>query len=217
MKSLTLEKAVQHARAFEAVSKEAGMFMGAEVHEVKKGRAAAEGSSCFRCGRVGHEAESCWHVKTLCNKCHKRGHLAVICQKKSSNERADRNGQFAKRTERRTEAHRTCGQSSSSHAVQQTQQPQEQPPSCQQTLELDTGAEITTLPLHVFEKYFRGSQLRQTARRLSQYDGSPLKIIGEMSVTVGYKGQVIEDSILVVDVKSRYPLLGRDWMFKTSF
>ena len=85
------------------------------------------------------------------------------------------------------------------------------------TMELDTGAEITTLPLHVFEKYFRDSQLRPTARRLSQYDGSPLKIIGEMSVTVGHKGQVIEDSILVVDVKSRYPLLGRDWMFKIRF
>ena len=85
------------------------------------------------------------------------------------------------------------------------------------TMELDTGAEITTLPLHVYEKLFQSSQLCPTDKRLSQYDGSPLKILGEMPVTVGYKGQVMEDSVLVVDVGSRYPLLGRDWMFKVRF
>ena len=84
-------------------------------------------------------------------------------------------------------------------------------------MELDTGAEITTLPSHVFEELFRDSQLCPTDKRLSQYDGSPLKILGEMPVTVEYRGQRMEDSVLVVDVESRYPLLGRDWMFKVRF
>ena len=255
MTSLTLEMAVQHARAFEAVSREATMFNAADLHEVKRDRPNVH-APCFRCGRVGHDAEACWHVRTICNKCHKRGHLAVMCPKKAA-ERENRNWQFGKRSNRWTGANQTSGgRRSSSHAVEQTQSGREQHPQGQEqwqpppsdssgaedyevlhthkarrgklltsvlvngkqvTMELDTGAEITTLPSHVFEELFRDSQLCPTDKRLSQYDGSPLKILGEMPVTVEYKGQRMEDSVLVVDVESRYPLLGRDWMFKVRF
>ena len=63
MTSLTLEMAVQHARAIEAVSKEAGMFHTADLHEAKRDRSNVNESACFRCGRVGHDTEACWHVR----------------------------------------------------------------------------------------------------------------------------------------------------------
>ncbi|XP_043224538.1 uncharacterized protein LOC122382800 isoform X3 [Amphibalanus amphitrite] len=135
MTSLTLEKAVQHARAFEAVSKEVGVFSASGVHEIQKDRLKGPGLSCFRCGRVGHDADACWHVKTVCNKCHRRGHLAVVCPKQSKN-RENGNWQFAKRADRRTGFHRTAGErKSSSHAVEEVQEtegrrhPEQQPQS----------------------------------------------------------------------------------------
>ena len=81
-------------------------------------------------------------------------------------------------------------------------------------MELDTGAEISTMPKHVFDDKFGGESLRKSNKKLCQYDGAALKLVGEMQVEAEYKGQRFSDAILVVDVKSRYPLLGRDWMSK---
>ena len=102
------------------------MFNTADLHEVKRDRSNVNGSACFRCDRVGHDAEACWHVRTVCNKCHKRGHLAVMCPKKVP-ERENRNGQFVKRSDRWTGVNRMAGgRKSSSYAVEQTQNGREQ-------------------------------------------------------------------------------------------
>ena len=39
------------------------MFHTADLHEVKRDRSNVNESACFRCGRVGHDTEACWHVR----------------------------------------------------------------------------------------------------------------------------------------------------------
>ena len=39
--------------------------------------------SCYRCGDVGHSSDSCYHKGKKCNECGKVGHLARACRRKA--------------------------------------------------------------------------------------------------------------------------------------
>ena len=86
----------------------------------------------------------------------------------------------------------------------------------QMEMEIDTGAEITTVPEHVFLKLFSRDRLHPTKKKLSQYDGTPLAVCGEMPADVEYNGQTFTGTALVVNVRNKYPLLGRDWLFRVK-
>ena len=86
-KGLTLETALEKARAMEAVAKEAlTLHSGAssaqaaedgDTHAIRK-----EEAKCYRCGSAGHLAPGCPHKTKCCDNCNKIGHLACVCRSK---------------------------------------------------------------------------------------------------------------------------------------
>ena len=80
-------------------------------------------------------------------------------------------------------------------------------------MEVDSGAEWSTVPLSIFKKTLADvCKLKPCRVSLYQYDTSPLTIAGECQATVRINSQVISATFIVVDVQKQFPLLGRDWM-----
>lgn len=110
VKELTLKKAIDTARGFEAASRDAKLIRGGNsgvlvhhvpgvesdgqgnIHRVSQpatgpGNAATGGStrqqdrrSCFRCGNRGHLSAGCPYKNFSCHKCGKLGHLEKTCE-----------------------------------------------------------------------------------------------------------------------------------------
>ena len=85
-------------------------------------------------------------------------------------------------------------------------------------MEVDSGAERSTVPLSLFEQRLSSvCKLRPSRVSLYQYDKSPLTIAGESKTTVRINNRVISATFVVVDVQKQFPLLGRDWMALLNF
>ena len=85
-------------------------------------------------------------------------------------------------------------------------------------MEVDSGAERSTVPLSLFEQRLSGvCKLKPSRIPLYQYDKSPLTIAGESQATVRINSRVISAVFVVVDVQKQFPLLGRDWMALLNF
>ena len=81
---LTLAKAVNLAKNFEAASKSAqtlkgtpDLAIGLMKHE--KSGPLVEGKACHQCGQPSHFASRCSFRDAICHNCGKRGHLARVC------------------------------------------------------------------------------------------------------------------------------------------
>lgn len=84
-------------------------------------------------------------------------------------------------------------------------------------MEVDSGAEHSTVPLSLFEQRLAGvCKVKPSKVSLYQYDKSPLTIAGECQATVKINSRVIS-AVFVVDVQKQFPLLGRDWMALLDF
>ena len=85
-------------------------------------------------------------------------------------------------------------------------------------MEVDSGAERSTVPLSLFEQSLSGvCKLKPSRVSLYQYDKSPLTIAGECQATIRINNRVISAVFVVVDVQKQFPLLGRDWMALLNF
>ena len=84
-------------------------------------------------------------------------------------------------------------------------------------MEVDTGAEVSTMPIAMYQQHFRHVPLCPSAVRLHQYDGSMLPTKGEIEVVVSTNQQTITGKFVIVDITNdQLPLLGResDWLLK---
>ncbi len=59
-------------------------------------------------------------------------------------------------------------------------------------MELDNGADVTLISEKVWEEQLSAIPLRNTEVRLRTYTGEPLKMKGEVQVTVAHNGQVAQ-------------------------
>ena len=82
-------------------------------------------------------------------------------------------------------------------------------------MEVDTGAELSTIPFSQFKEKLGHVKLQPSTVKLCQYDGTPLSVKGEIEVTV-QKGQQTQMGafVLVENADGQLPLLGRDWLYK---
>ena len=82
-------------------------------------------------------------------------------------------------------------------------------------MEVDTGAEVSTMPIAMYQQYFRHVPLCPSTVRLHQYDGSILPTKGEIEVMVSTNQQTTTGKFVIVDITNdQLPLLGRDWLLK---
>ena len=85
-------------------------------------------------------------------------------------------------------------------------------------MEIDSGAERSTIPLSLFKQKLAGvCKLQSSTVSLQQYDKTPLIVAGECSSQITINQCVIQATFVVADVHSQLPLLGRDWMALLQF
>ena len=78
-------------------------------------------------------------------------------------------------------------------------------------MEVDSGAERSTIPLSLFKQKLSGvCKLKPSRVSMYQYDKPPLTIAGECQATVRINNHIISAVFVVVDVQEQFPLLGRD-------
>lgn len=80
----------------------------------------------------------------------------------------------------------------------------------------DTGAPCSLMCLKIFDALFDRNILRPCTLPLTGYGGDPLKILGEFTTDVSYKGQTVSGKFVVTMV-DRPTLLGRDLLRMLGF
>jgi len=155
--------------------------------------------SCYRCGNPKHVADSYSHKDKQCNKCRKTGHLARVCKSKSELAHKSCKASKSKGTHLLQAATGDEGSSDDEddylepdpglHKVGQD--------TCYKKLtislklngvcvkfEVDTGAELSTIPFVVHRTKLPNSTIHSSSVTLHQYDGTVLPTVGEIMVTV---------------------------------
>ena len=65
-------------------------------------------------------------------------------------------------------------------------------------MEVDTGAELSTIPAYIYQQRLRNIKLHPSTVRLHQYDGSTIPVKGEIKVVVSTGEQSVAGSFVIV-------------------
>ena len=231
---LSTARAVEMAQAKESASRGAKDFKGPGVtgvcHLSGQGTTGSSHTTqaCHRCGRSDHSGPECKFRQAKCHKCGKQGHIAPVCK---SGKPA---GRVQPATGRgRGGRGRRIRQVGTGHRYEETDRDEvgafalslgnidkaSKPIRVQfslsgkpVTMELDTGAAVSVMPVATFRQLFPGVTPRPLNLVLETYTGQAMKVIGESTVDVQYEDQAVQQLDLVV-VKSGGPsLLGQNWL-----
>ena len=82
---------------------------------------------------------------------------------------------------------------------------------CPLQMEIDTGAEVSIIPEKIWNTARKHVPVMESQARLSAYNGSALKVVGEACVTVRYRAQIVQRRVLIVQ-EGNHALFGRDWL-----
>ena len=78
-------------------------------------------------------------------------------------------------------------------------------------MEVDSGAERSTIPVSVFkQKLVDVCKLQSSTVSLHKYDKSPLMVAGECHAKITINHHVLQATFVVVDAQNQLPLFGRD-------
>ena len=81
--------------------------------------------------------------------------------------------------------------------------------------EVDTGAELSTIPSCLYRRWLTHIPLHPSSVVLRLYDGSVLPTKGAITTQVKQNSQSVTGSFLIVEnVDNQLPLLGRDWLYQ---
>ena len=229
MQDLTLAMAIEKARAAEAVNREILHFPAVEADTLKLYN---EQKPCHRCGQHGHTGATCRHKNTRCHVCRKLGHLSSVCWHNQQQEHAKKHLQKQKKQSTQTYTMHASTDFSSEEEEFDSNQLSIHKASRSHTdkittvltvsgikveMEVDTGAEVSTMPMAVYKQKLSHVLLCPSTVRLHQYDGTTLPTKGkiEVVVTTDHDQQSITGKFVIVDIPNdQLPLLGRDWLLK---
>ena len=228
IKDLTLTIAIDKARAAETVNREVkNLPTDAEALKI-----SGQQYSCARCGRQGHTSTTCFYRNKHCRVCNKLGHASAVCwhnqpqeppvkpqQKRTTTKQPSKPTHTVVATmsdsdeeefdSKQLSVHKT----SSRHTNKLTTVLQVEGIALE--MEVDTGAELSTIPAYIYQQRLRNIKLHPSTVRLHQYDGSTIPVKGEIKVVVSTGEQSVAGSFVIVDIKNdQLPLLGRDWLLQ---
>ena len=225
--NLTLAMASEKARATETATRETQQLnpSPATAHNLAQHR-RGKASECHRCGKAGHTGDDCIHKDKRCHYCKKVGHLSSVCFKKKSEARASKKDPKNKRREANMVDVDTSG---SDEEAFDTSHNHVHHNGChgrtkkltttlllncvEVEMEIDTGAELSTIPYSVYKEELCNVKLEPSKISLRQYDGTPLSARGEITLSTQTADQNLSGRFVVVDnVRNQLPLLGRDWL-----
>ena len=243
-RDLTVSQAFEKGRSMEAVLKETKTFHQEEERSVQQESKGPDNggpggtyklskspqSACYRCGGMGHPADSCFFRKKRCNSCGKIGHKAKVCRSSQGSRKKGDKGKSSKmhlleadshspdscssgedEEDRDMEIHKLAG--SKNHYKKLITRLEVEGENID--FEVDTGAELSTIPWQVFRRHLSKIPVQPSSVILRQYDGSVLPIKGEITVgVVSEQQREIGQFVIVKNADSQLPLLGRDWLYK---
>ena len=226
---LTLEKAVAIARQSESVRKQQSVIRGGIATESsinvvnrKKVSSRVKGSKekqwlmknqvetsqhncCTRCGRSpSHDYKDCPAKDIICHKCSRRGHFKRYCksgvrvrkirQESSGDSSDDATETFIGVVEGYQESTDwTVNIMMNDHSVE---------------FSIDTGADVTVVPEHVYQQVAGRVSLQATSRKLCGPGHHALSVIGRFIAKLKKGKHETEETVYVVR-SLRRPLLGR--------
>ena len=206
-KDLTFQQALTIAKETEAVEKEARDLQQPAtapvnaVHGRKKpppkSTRELPGMACYRFG-CKHKATDCKYRDAECHFCKKKGHISRACRNKQRPP---------------TKTHQlltgvTDEAEPDEYSLYHTKGPGTTPPILvtlqlngqDLTMELDTGVTLSMVSEKTYQSLFSphaAPQLKPSTAQLKTYTGEVLRILGEITVTVCYKDQKSDLSLLV--------------------
>ena len=187
--------------------------------------------TCHRCGKQGHTGAKCIHKDKRCHYCNKVGHLSSVCTLKKKDARSGKEkskcgkvhpthtldaaeASDSSESEEEFDAkhnhvHHAAGTRSHTKKLTTTLLLD----GIEILMEVDTGAELSTIPFSHFKEKLGHIPLKPSTVSLCQYDGTPLPVKGKIEVTVQKKHQTMTGKfVLVGNANDQLPLLGRDWL-----
>ena len=231
---LTFNKALEMVQAAEAADQgtkmlQSGSAPNSTVLAVEKLQVPVRNfnkEKCFRCGRR-HPSHTCRCKDWLCNNCGKRGHVAKVCRSARTNPINQEQDNPRKR--------RRVLQFADAEIDGENPTPEEVhtlfyagqspfPPffvnvtinTVEVNMLVNTGASVSILSMKWFKSLWTGAHrlaIKPSGVNLHTYSGERLRVVGEASVQVTYRGQKHSLTITIVE-GSGPPLLGRDWVCK---
>ncbi|CAC5381589.1 unnamed protein product [Mytilus coruscus] len=229
---LDLKKAFEIAVGIEAAEKETNEFRN-EVSTTHK--VTMRSSECYRCGKSGHNADSCFYKNSRCHKCKKIGHISRKCRKSfPKNENQDKvKKQHKKNTKFKAKPSKV-------HQIEENSESEPEENSgwevftvktCRTSdnkelkldvkiedvdyvMELDTGAAVSIIGEENYKKYFSNIKLQKSNVKLNTYTGDPITVMGEITVNVVYDKQT--EILPLIVVKEGPSLFGRNWLSKLT-
>ena len=219
---LTLEKAMQIAREYEAIKKQQTLIRNdfqddksehkPELHYVERRRPfkpkgkprnatsptqQQKSKKCTRCGRTpAHGKEQCPAREELCHKCGKKGHFMVMCRTRG----AVRTVESTKDDEAfMGMVQQSKGSSPWSITLSVNGKPVE--------FKIDTGADVTVIPKSVFKK-IPDVTLKSPTKTLSGTSCRTLQVKGQFTANLNYQDKEATEEVYVVKSLNR-SLLGR--------
>ena len=162
-----------------------------------EGAPSPSSCKCIRCGKGSHSRQTC---PAICHQCKKRGHYSSQCRLKPTvNEVTETahempyEGETAYETPYDTSYLDvvSANKSETHWSVMVTINGQEM------CFKLDTGAEVTVISNHTWE-LLKENELQSSNKRLCGPDNNPLELVGQLPVTLEYKGRSCVHTVYVV-------------------
>lgn len=232
-RDLTLEKAINISVTMEMASREAQQLNATgRVHQLNSDKPTEQGP-CFRCGKSGHLASTCWCKELDCRHCGKKGHVERACRSKKSTDKSSKtenkkdNVRYKQKRHVRTVQHDNERNSNSSEEEVSTRintvrimsvdessdgywaEPKLQGHSVK--MQIDTGSKASLVSRNIYRKYMRHLPLRPSDTEFKAYTGHRVHMEGMTDVTVQCNGQTKRLPVYVT--KGNHPaIMGRAWL-----
>ena len=167
-----------------------------------------------------HWASQCPFRQAICHDCGKRGHIRASCKSRSTTVRHRQQDsqshpqaqrpkvQYRHANTNSDQVFQCAGSSTPPMRVELTVN------GAVLTMEVDTGASVSLISEHTYRTTWTAAKrppLQPSDTRLYTYSGELIEVLGAITVTVCYKQQTKQLSLLVVPTDGP-ALFGRDWL-----
>lgn len=221
--SVTAEvKMVQHERrsnvkgpaAYRSqVSNNPAPSLGPPAAKAKYTTTSSRANRCWRCGKGNHSAQVCRFKEATCHLCGQVGHIKPVCNK-GGHVQANAVGPL----EEGVNLDCSCDAITVANTLVVSKSLANNPYTIrilvndiEIPMEVDTGACISLIPYHMYERFFSDVQLSRSDVDFCSFTGDVVKCEGKVRVTVRHFGQVRRLWLHVLRA-SRFALVGRDWL-----
>lgn len=136
---------------------------------------------CKHCGGVNHNFSKCKYRTYKCNNCKATGHLQTVCNKPRNENKTEKKSRTNYVAENKAESDDKLNLYSISQVnLNKNMQKivEVKMAGVLIKMEIDSGAELSVIPETLHENYFSQIKLDKCSKILSNYDETPLKILG---------------------------------------